>query len=87
MLKRDYKKPEILFEHMEFNTAIASACEWQAIAQCFDPTPGDGMYNGAFLTDFDGIVAMVDGEIEGCEENFYCYHVPILDESTMMNMS
>lgn len=88
MIKKSYKKPEIVFEHMEFNTAIASTCEWQAITDCQDAVPGDEYFQGNFLMPDDsgpGTLQLFDQN--SCAISYNCYHVPLLNESVVITLS
>ena len=40
MMKKVYRKPEIMFEHLELDNAI-SACTYMVAGKCQDVTPDD----------------------------------------------
>ena len=42
MMKKVYRKPEIMFEHLELDNAI-SACDYMVAADCQDVTPDNGI--------------------------------------------
>lgn len=81
MIKKSYKKPEIVFEHMEFNSTIASACEWQKISDCFDAVEGNDKFDGLVLVPNEihgGIMTIATSG--GCQgyTTEACYHNPSL---------
>lgn len=80
MIKKSYKKPEIVFEHMEFNTAIASACQWQRVYTCPDLVPDTAIYDGPILeinTWGEKWVILIDEY--NCDVIEECYHAPTSD--------
>lgn len=90
-MKKKYVKPEVLFEHMEFNTAIASTCDWQQITDCMDADPTDDIFEGPIHAKdpenpSDTMVLIAHG-ISGCITKQECYHVPILSQSVQSMLS
>lgn len=69
MMKKKYDKPQIAFEDMTLNTAIAS-CESYYLAEC---TP-IGDYGPSFVSPSGEIYVTDDTSI--CASGaFFCYHV------------
>lgn len=69
MMKKKYEKPQIAFEDMTLNTAIAS-CEAYYLAEC---TP-IGDYGPQFVSPGGEIYVTEDTSI--CQNGeFFCYHV------------
>lgn len=76
MMKKEYKKPVILFEDMEFNTAIAAPCDYVLSTGCAEMVgPGGGTYWPVEDPNSPGeILFLVDSLI--CNVYFECYHNP-----------
>lgn len=77
-MKKEYKKPEIVFESFKFNAAIAE-CSWAPVGDAGPIEPGqentwtggvdDGSGTGIILLN-RGIVGSV------CHTDYECYHLP-----------
>ena len=79
MMKKKYEKPQIAFEDMTLNTAIAS-CEAYYVTNCTAWNASDDIYDGIpyFSTIMNQI--LIDAENlqgSGCETGFYCYDIPM----------
>lgn len=76
---KKYEKPKILFENLEFNTAIA-ACQWVIVNGCKDETPNNGLFETPFKTinEIDGSIMtyFTRGENSICTTEGMCYHIP-----------
>lgn len=77
-MKREYRKPEIMFEDFTLSTNIASGCELkinnQVSGTCGYPYEGGGgttLFTAAAGSDVCNI------PIEDSASNGFCYHVPI----------
>ena len=90
-MKKKYTKPEVLFEHMEFNTAIASACDWQAVTDCIDADPTNEYFDAPISVkdpeDPGSVMVLIANGIDGCRTSQTCYHVPVLSESVKAVLS
>lgn len=82
-MKKAYKKPEIVFEHLELNQGIAS-CTWELIAECSDMTPDDEFWDTPVkeVSTIDGVIKnLFSDAVAVCTTKAECYHVPYLDEN------
>ena len=91
MMKKVYRKPEIMFEHLELDNAI-SACDYILAIKCQDVTPADGEQDIPFdrVNTIDGGVTRVIYEAfygNGCDSSSECYHIPTLSNMTQHNLS
>ena len=91
MMKKVYRKPEIMFEHLELDNAI-SACTYILARDCRDVTPADGEQDIPFdrVNTIDGGVTRVIYETfygNGCDSSHECYHIPTLTNMTHQNLS
>lgn len=90
-MKKVYRKPEIMFEHLELDNAI-SACDYILATNCQDVTPADGEQDIPFdrVNTIDGGVTRVIYETfygNGCDSSSECYHIPTLSNMTQHNLS
>lgn len=77
MMKKKYDKPQIAFEDMTLNTAIAS-CEAYYVDNCVYFDSNNDEYDGIpyFVPSTNDI--FIDADMtsgSGCTSGFYCYHV------------
>lgn len=91
MMKKVYRKPEIMFEHLELDNAI-SACDYMLAAECRDVTPDDVEQDIPFdrVNTIDGGVTTVIYQAfyrNGCDSTHECYHIPILRNMSLQNLS
>lgn len=91
MMKKVYRKPEIMFEHLELDNAI-SACDYILAANCQDVTPTDGEQDIPFdrvNTLEGGVTRVIYGPFygNGCDSSSECYHIPTLSNMTQHNLS
>lgn len=91
MMKKVYRKPEIMFEHLELDNAI-SACDYILAENCQDVTPADGEQDIPFerVNTIDGGVTRVIYQAlygNGCDSSHECYHIPTLRYMTKQNLS
>ena len=81
-MKREYTKPDILFEGFSLSTSIAGNCETktdtEAREQCGLPSTGLGIIFTTALTNVCTFRVVDDGTfiIPGTNDKV-CYHVPI----------
>lgn len=79
MMKKVYRKPEIMFEHLELDNAI-SACDYMVAADCQEVTPDNGKeeipYDVVDTID-GGVNKMIYSAFSVCESSEECYHVPV----------
>lgn len=77
-MKKEYKKPQILFEDLRFSSAIAMCgmvrtnendCQMIELPSDF----GGGFGYPTYDRDLDTVLIVFPGP---CETSFYCYHVP-----------
>lgn len=78
-MKKKYVKPEIMFENMNLNTAIAS-CEAYIVTNCKYWDSANDAYDGIpyFWKEMNTI--FIDGDdLEGsqCQSGYYCYDIPM----------
>lgn len=88
-MKKKYSRPEILFEHMEFNSAIASACNCMTVTDCKDVTPDDDR-NDTPMETIDTIFGgtyTVFSDLAACDATRECYHVPLLQNEVLSVLS
>lgn len=80
-----------MFEHLELDNAI-SACDYMVAADCNDVTPDDGEKDIPFdrVNTIDGGVTRVIYQafyMNGCDSTHECYHIPILRNMSLQNLS
>lgn len=89
MMKKVYRKPEIMFEHLELDNAI-SACTYMVAANCQDVTPDDGSedipYDVVDTID-GGVKKMIYSAFSVCESSEECYHVPAFTSRVELALS
>ena len=79
MMKKVYRKPEIMFEHLELDNAI-SACTYMVAENCQDVIPDNGREESPYdvVDTIDGGVnKMIYSAFSVCESSEECYHVPV----------
>ena len=83
-MKKKYKKPEIVFEDLAFKSALAT-CGFVSTTKIegdnYPCIPVEGERENtwgepAYVPDFDETV--INGDMNICESEYYCYHVPEL---------
>ena len=89
MMKKVYRKPEIMFEHLELDNAI-SACDYMVAGKCQDVTPDDVVedipYDVVDTID-GGVKRMIYSAYSVCESTEECYHVPVLTSRVQSALS
>lgn len=91
-MKKVYNKPEIMFEHLDFDHAI-SACDYMLTADCQDVRPEDAVPDIPFKmenTIDGGINLLIYQEfIESgvCDSTHGCYGIPSLSDMTAVSLS
>lgn len=89
MMKKVYRKPEIMFEHLELDNAI-SACTYMVAKDCRDVTPDDGRedipYDVVDTID-GGVNKMIYSAYSVCKSTEECYHVPVFKSRTEFALS
>lgn len=70
-MKKEYKKPELLFDSFELSVSIATGCVGTPVGPT-ENTCGIGF--GPYTLFLDGISGCADKVEDG--HNGYCYHVP-----------
>ena len=89
MMKKVYRKPEIMFEHLELDNAI-SACDYMVAADCQDVTPDDGRedipYDVVDTID-GGVNKMIYSAFDVCKSTEECYHVPVFTSRVQSALS
>lgn len=89
MMKKVYRKPEIMFEHLELDNAI-SACDYMVAADCQDVTPDNGIedipYDVVDTID-GGVKRMIYSALSVCESTEECYHVPVFTSRVQSALS
>ena len=74
-MKKEYKKPVILFEDMEFNTAIAAPCDYVLSTGCTEQIGPDGETYWPMVDPNDtDLILFLEGII--CNDIYECYHNP-----------
>ena len=73
-MKKEYKKPLVMFEEIAFDTAIADACTYQVIGSVnhVDETVCEPVISYPDL----GKVYVLNGVSECIDGAAYCYHNP-----------
>lgn len=73
-MKKEYKKPLVMFEEIAFDTAIADACTYQVIGSV---NHGDETLCEPVISYPDlGKVYVLNGFLECTDGAAYCYHNP-----------
>ena len=89
MMKKVYRKPEIMFEHLELDNAI-SACDYMVAGKCQDVTPDDVVedipYDVVDTID-GGVNKMIYSAYSVCKSTEECYHVPVFKSRTEFALS
>lgn len=89
MMKKVYRKPEIMFEHLELDNAI-SACDYMVAGKCQDVTPDDVVedipYDVVDTID-GGVKRMIYSAFSVCESTEECYHVPVFTSRAKVALS
>ena len=84
MIKKEYKKPKIVFEDLAFKSALAT-CGYVSTTRiegdkypCY-PVEGEwplGKGEPAYFPDWGD--TLINGDKNICSSEYYCYHVPEL---------
>ena len=71
-MKKNYKKPRVMFENLAFNTAIA-ACDYiyTTNEKCNTSSP-----DGKPFYDEEDTATIYIADMISCNSIFYCYHGP-----------
>lgn len=89
MMKKVYRKPEIMFEHLELDNAI-SACTYMVVKNCQDVIPDNGReeipYDVVDTID-GGVKRMIYSAYSVCESTEECYHVPVFTSRVQSALS
>lgn len=90
MMKKVYRKPEIMFEHLELDNAI-SACTYMVAENCQDVIPDNGReeipYDVVDTID-GGVKKMIYSALSSvCESSEECYHVPVFTSRVQSALS
>ena len=84
MIKKEYKKPKIVFEDLAFKSALAT-CGYVSTTKIGDDTypcyPVEGEWplgkgEPAYVPDWGD--TLINGDTNICSSEYYCYHVPEL---------
>ena len=89
MMKKVYRKPEIMFEHLELDNAI-SACDYMVAADCQEVTPDNGkeeIPDDVVDTIDGGVKRMIYSALSVCESTEECYHVPVFTSRVQSALS
>lgn len=80
-MKRQYSKPDILFEDFSLSTAISGTCEVKTNTPSKESCGYDVEGTTVFLTGINGCVFPIE---DGSVNDGLCYHVPV-DTNNLFN--
>lgn len=83
-MKKEYKKPEIVFESFKFNAAIAE-CTWASVGNAGPIIPGqEDLWTGGVDDGTGSGIVLLNRGIENsiCDTDYECYHLPTANGMT-----